>query len=86
MARDFWILVCRLSLIAAFVLAFFAVIFNVDLLSYVGNFAPISHAQAAVIQLHSFAVNSITGLTLLVVILLLVLVSFFGPIRRPRNK
>ena len=85
MAKRIWNFICRLSLVAAFVLAFFAVIFNVNLLSYADSLNPVSHARAATIEPLSFVLSSPSGLTLLVVILVLVFVSFFGP-PSPRNK
>jgi hypothetical protein len=83
-AKEIWIFLCRLSLVGAFVLAFTAIIFNVDLLTYIGQLNPISHAQAE--TLHKFDFSSFSGLTLLFVIVGMVAFSFLGPNRIKKER
>jgi hypothetical protein len=77
MLREIWIFLCRLSLVGAFVLAFAAIVFNVDLLTYIGQLSLISSAEAG--PLHKFDAKSLSGLTLMFVIVGMVAFSFLGP-------
>ena len=76
-------LVSRAALVAAFVLAFAAVIFNVNLLTKFAHFAQMTAANAATKSPSSVLTDGIDGLLLIAAIVILLALSLTGRSRKP---